>query len=88
MTAYINCTIDDIRELDIVADIKSNNPETVEFVGTYEHPKHPCSNDWAVRLYKIGIEGGMVYVLGTNGESVWDESAEFSEMLETYGIKL
>lgn len=88
MTTYINCTIDDIRELDIVADIEDNTPKTVEFIGTYEHPGHSGSNDWAVRLYKIGVDGGTVYVLGTNGESVWDESAEFAEMVETYGIEL
>ena len=77
--------IEDINSAGIAYEAKKAGIETVNLIGTYEHPEHPGSNDWTIRLYEMGD----VRVIDTNGDPIWEEShpVEFAETLAAYGVE-
>lgn len=89
MTTYINCNRDDIST-GIRYEAESNNCQSVEFVGSYEHPEHPGSADWTIYLYKLTTkEGWTVWGAATNGDPVWQEEdgQAWAELMAEYEIE-
>lgn len=76
--------ISKVNSSEIVYEAKKAGLSTVSLIGEYEHPDHPGSSDWAIRLYELNG----VRVADTNGDPVWEEDdrATFSALLEEYGV--
>lgn len=78
--------VDDINSAGIRAACEKEGIDQIALIGRYEHPEHPGSNDWAIRLYAISDWR----VADTNGDPVWEvaDPAEFATLLADYDISL
>lgn len=68
-----------------VRDIaKRSGVDTVQLIGTHEHPDHAGSADWSIQIYSVSGH----LVASTNGDVVSEEvdPGGFALMLEEYGI--
>lgn len=76
--------ISEINSAGIVSEAKAAGLSNVELIGEYDHPSHPGSSDWSIRLYELNG----VRVADTNGEPVWEEDdrSAFADLLEEYGV--
>ena len=76
--------ISKINSAGIATEAKKANLSTVEFIGEYDHPDHPGSKDWSIRLYFVRD----TCVADTNGDPVWEEDdpAAFAALLAEYGV--
>jgi hypothetical protein len=79
-------SIDSVKSLAIQTEYKRAYCRHAEYLGSFQHPEHRDSADWAIHLYEIC--GALVFA--TNGDPVWKEynHAAFSSLLESYGIDL
>ena len=77
--------ISKINSVGIAREAKKVGLSTVELLGEYEHPDHPGSKDWSIRLYFVGD----VCVADTNGDPVWEQNdpAAFAALLAEYGVE-
>ena len=77
--------VGDLNSIGIAGAARAAGCEHVALVGEYEHPDHPGSKDWSIRLYFVGD----VCVADTNGDPVWeqDDPAAFAELLAEYGVE-
>ena len=77
--------ISKINSAGISFEAKKAGLNTVELIDEYEHPDHPGSKDWAIRLYFVGD----VRVADTNGDPVWEEDdpVAFADLLAEYGVE-
>lgn len=76
--------ISKINSAGIAVEAAAAGLDTVCFLGEYDHPDHPGSGDWSIRLYELNG----VRVADTNAEPVWEENDRtvFEELLEEYGV--
>ena len=76
--------IQDINSAGITAQAKIDGITELTHLGTYEHPDHPGSNDWTIRVYDFGG----VKVADTNGDPVWQENCPnaWRHLMQSYGI--
>ena len=77
--------ISKINSAGIAHEAKKAGLSTVELLGEYEHPDHPGSKDWSIRLYFVGG----VCVADTNGDPVWEQNdpVAFAALLAEYGVE-
>lgn len=77
--------ISEINSAGISGAAKAAGCEYIELIGAYEHPDHPGSNDWSIRVYEV--DG--VRVIDTNADPVWEERdyQVFSALLTEYGVE-
>ena len=78
--------ISKINSAGIVYEAKKAGLSTAELLGVLEHPEHPGSGDWMIRVYDVGG----FRVADTNGNPVWEEDdpATFAFLLEEYNYSL
>lgn len=78
--------ISEINSARIVSEAKAAGLSNVELLGEFEHPDHPGSGDWMIRLYELNG----VRVADTNGDPVWEEDdrSAFADLLEEYGVDI
>ena len=78
--------ISKINSAGIAHEARTAGLSTVELFGEFEHPDHPGSKDWSIRLYFVGD----TCVADTNGDPVWEEDdpATFAALLEEYGVEV
>ena len=76
--------IEDINSAGIQAQAKIDGVTEMILLGTFDHPEHPGSNDWRIRIYDFAG----VKVADTNGDPVWEESdpTAWAEMMEAYEV--
>ena len=55
-----------------------------ELLGTFQHPKHPDSNDWTLRLFRAADS----LVFATNADPIWEGDPSFDLLVEEYGIDM
>ena len=74
--------IENINSAGIQAQAKINGITEVTHLGTFDHPDHPGSNDWQIRVFDFGG----VKVADTNADPVWEESdpTAWADMMEEY----
>ena len=75
----------DVNSIGIAAAARSAGCEYIDLIGVYDHPDHPGSNDWRIRLYAFnGIR-----VADTNADPVWEEEdyQVFADLLAEYGVE-
>ena len=79
-------SIDSVNSLAIQAEYKQAHCRHAEYLGSFRHPQHLDSQDWAIHLYEVC--GALVFA--TNGDPVWKEfnHVAFDSLLEIYGIDL
>jgi hypothetical protein len=77
-------SIQDINSAGITAQAKIDGITEVTLLGTYDHPDHPGSNDWRIRIYDFGG----VKVADTNGDPVWEETCptKWLELMKDYEV--
>lgn len=78
--------ISEVNSVGIISEAKAAGLNIVQLLGEFEHPDHPGSGDWSIRLYDVGG----VRVADTNGDPVWEEDdrSAFEELLEEYSVLL
>jgi hypothetical protein len=76
--------IDYVKSLQIQDEYRAAHCNHGEEFGTYWHPEHPDSRDWSITLYRVCDS----LVFATNGDPVWDNCSEFSELVAEYGIDI
>jgi hypothetical protein len=77
-------SINDINSAGITAQAKIDGITEVTLLGTHDHPDHPGSNDWRIRIYDFGG----VKVADTNGDPVWEENCPntWLELMKNYEV--
>lgn len=75
-----------IDSVGIVSEAKAAGLSNVELLGEFEHPDHPGSADWAIRVYDVGG----FRVADTNGLPIWEEDdiEAFTDLIEEYGVDI
>ena len=78
--------ISKINSVGIAKEAKKSGLSTVEMFGEFEHPDHPGSRDWTIRIYFVGD----ACVADTNGAPVWEaaDPAAFAALLKEYGVEV
>ena len=78
--------ISKINSEGITHEAKKAGLSTVEMFGEFEHPDHPGSRDWTIRIYFVGD----ACVADTNGDPVWEaaDPAAFAALLKEYGVEV
>ena len=76
----------DINSQGIKIEATRQGVSELDFLGKFQHPEHPDSNDWAICIYRF--PSGM-RVAVTNGDPVWEETdlQLFAKLLEEYRIE-
>ena len=79
-------SIDSVNSLAIQAEYKQAHCRHAEYLGSFRHPEHPDSQDWAIYLYSVCD----ALVFATNGDAIWQQfnHEAFDSLLDTYGIDL
>ena len=79
-------SIDSVKSLAIQSEYRQAHCRHAEYLGSFQHPQHPDSQDWTIHLYDVC--GALVFA--TNGDPVWKEfnHVAFDSLLESYGIDL
>jgi len=76
--------IDYVKSLQIQDEYRAAHCNHGEEFGTYWHPEHPDSRDWSITLYRVCDS----LVFSTNGDPIWDNCSEFSELVAEYKIDI
>jgi hypothetical protein len=81
------CKIEDINSQGIEIEATRQGVSELDFLGKYQHPEHPGSNDWTISIYRFP---NGTRAASTNGDPIWEESdpQAFAEMLEEYKINI
>ena len=79
-------SIDSVKSLAIQAEYKQAHCRHAEYLGSFQHPQHPDSQDWTIHLYDVCD----ALVFSANGDPVWQQfhHEAFDSLLDTYGIDL
>jgi len=79
-------SIDSVNSLAIQAEYKHAHCRHADYLGSFRHPQHLDSQDWAIYLYSVC--GTLVFA--TNGDPVWQhgDHEAFNSLLDIYGIDL
>jgi len=79
-------SIDSVSSLAIQAEYKHAHCRHAEYLGSFQHPQHRYSADFALHLYSVCD----ALVFATNGEPIWQhgDHEAFDTLLESYGIDL
>ena len=79
-------SIDSVNSLAIQAEYKQAHCRHAEYLGSFRHPQHPDSQDWAIYLYEVCD----ALVFATNGDPVWQQGDHeaFDSLLDAYNIDL
>jgi len=79
-------SIDSVNSLAIQAEYKQAHCRHADYLGSFRHPQHLDSQDWAIYLYSVCD----ALVFATNGDPIWQQGdhESFDSLLESYGIDL
>lgn len=77
-------SIDRVDSIAIRNEMSKDHYSTAEILGTYAHKDHPDNADWTVRLYRAAD----TLVFSTNGDAIWNGTAEFDALCEEYGVDI
>ena len=78
--------IDSVQSVSIRNEYKNAHCRHAEYLGSFQHPQHPDSQDWVIHLYEVCN----ALVFETNGDPIWQQFnyEAFDSLLESYGIDL
>ena len=78
--------IDRVQSVSIRSEYIAAHCNHADFFGTFRHPDHPESSDWAIHLYSVCD----ALVFATNGNAIWryGNHDAFDSLVEIYGINI
>ena len=79
-------SIDSVKSLAIQSEYRQAHCPHAEYLGSFRHPQHFDSQDWAIYLYSVCD----ALVFATNGDPIWQQGDHeaFDSLLKSYGIDL